>query len=86
MLFWVVTPCGLIERYHHFGETYCFQGHFFPFSLSLLSLPLLSVAVPLPGLYPISSQSLDHVLNCTFSSLSSWSLKEPHILPLCTPS
>jgi hypothetical protein len=23
LFFWVVTPCGLVGRYQHFGETYC---------------------------------------------------------------
>jgi hypothetical protein len=23
LVFWVVTPCGLVHRYQHFGETYC---------------------------------------------------------------
>jgi hypothetical protein len=25
VLFWVVTPCGLMGRYQHFGEAYCLQ-------------------------------------------------------------
>jgi hypothetical protein len=23
LVFWIVTPCGLIGRYQRFGETYC---------------------------------------------------------------
>jgi hypothetical protein len=23
LLFWVVTPCGLVGRHHRFGGTYC---------------------------------------------------------------
>jgi hypothetical protein len=23
LVFWVVTPCGLVGRYQRFGETYC---------------------------------------------------------------
>jgi hypothetical protein len=23
LLFWVMTPCGLVSRYQRFGETYC---------------------------------------------------------------
>jgi hypothetical protein len=25
LVFWVVTPCGLVRRYQRFGETYCLQ-------------------------------------------------------------
>jgi hypothetical protein len=24
LVFWVVTPCGLVGRYQRFGGTYCF--------------------------------------------------------------
>jgi hypothetical protein len=23
LVFWVVSPCGLVGRFQHFGETYC---------------------------------------------------------------
>jgi hypothetical protein len=23
LVFWVITPCGLVGRYHHFAGTYC---------------------------------------------------------------
>jgi hypothetical protein len=32
LLFWIVTPCGLVGRYQGFGGTYCFhlQGWYLP--------------------------------------------------------
>jgi hypothetical protein len=29
LVFWVVTPCGLVGRYQCFGETYCLYIMFF---------------------------------------------------------
>jgi hypothetical protein len=26
LVFWVVTPCGLVDRYQRFGETYPSSG------------------------------------------------------------
>jgi hypothetical protein len=31
LVFWVVSPCGFVGRYQHFGEIYCLHHqHFIP--------------------------------------------------------
>jgi hypothetical protein len=37
LVFWVVTPCGLVGRYQRVGGTYCL--HFQPFTIDLTSFP-----------------------------------------------